>query len=71
VFNTFSTRGYDMHSLAGLAAVNQEITRQAAMIAYVDDFVLMLIATIVVAPLILLIRPPKQTGGEQVHVAME
>jgi DHA2 family multidrug resistance protein len=70
-FNTFSTRGYDMHSLAGLAAVNQEITRQAAMIAYVDDFVLMLIATIVVAPLILLIRPQKKTGGEQVHVAME
>jgi MFS transporter, DHA2 family, multidrug resistance protein len=66
-----STRGIDMQVLAGLAVVNQKITRQAAMIAYVDDFVLMLVATIVVAPLILLIRPPKKSGGEQVHVAME
>jgi len=63
--------GYDASSLAGLAALNQEITRQAAMIGYVDDFVLMLAATLLVMPLILLIRPPSQKGGEAVHVAMD
>ncbi len=63
--------GFDASSLPGLAAINQEITRQAAMIAYVDDFVLMLIATLLVMPLILLIRPPRKQGGEAVHVAMD
>ena len=36
---------------AGLALLNGEVTRQAAMIAYVDDFVLMLGLTLAVMPL--------------------
>ena len=39
------------------ALLNNEITRQASMIAYVDDFWLMLILTLCVLPLLLLIRP--------------
>lgn len=51
---------FDLMSLKGLAALNGEITRQAAMIAYVDDFRLMLIITLAAAPLLLLLRPVKR-----------
>jgi MFS transporter, DHA2 family, multidrug resistance protein len=40
----------------GIAALNQEVTRQAAMIAYNDDFALMLIVILVCLPLLFLVR---------------
>ena len=43
--------------------INDEITRQATMIAYVDDYWLMLLLTAGVIPLLLLIRPPKASSG--------
>ena len=42
-----------------MAALNGEINRQAAMIAYINDFHVMMWATIAVIPLILLLRRPK------------
>jgi len=36
--------------------LNQEVTRQAAIIAYIDDFKLMLVLAIIVTPLLLLTR---------------
>jgi DHA2 family multidrug resistance protein len=44
---------------AGAAALNGEITRQSAMVAYIDDFRLLLIITIVVTPLLLLMKAPR------------
>ena len=45
----------------GVAALNAEITRQAAMVAYIDDFKLMMIVLLCALPLVLLIRvAPKQ-----------
>jgi DHA2 family multidrug resistance protein len=44
---------------AGAAALDAEITRQATIIAYSDDFKLMLVTTLFVMPLILLLRPSK------------
>lgn len=38
--------------------LNHEVTRQAQIISYVDDFKLMLILAVVVLPLLLLTRPP-------------
>ncbi|WP_229414560.1 DHA2 family efflux MFS transporter permease subunit [Zemynaea arenosa] len=56
----------------GWAALNGEITRQAAMIAYVDDFYLMMICTALVLPLLILIRPPRRNAPVAVdHAAME
>ncbi|MSO55114.1 MAG: DHA2 family efflux MFS transporter permease subunit [Rhodospirillales bacterium] len=49
---------WDPATLAGLHALNDEITRQAAAIAYVNDFVLMMWMTILAIPLIALLRPP-------------
>ena len=43
-------------NLHGAAMLNQEITRQASTIAYVDDFKLMLILAVCSMPLVLLIR---------------
>ena len=43
----------------GIAALNVEATRQAAMVAYIDDFKLMMIIIIVSLPLLLLLRRPR------------
>jgi len=43
---------------AGLAALNAEITRQASIIAYADDFKFMLLITLPTAFLLLLMRRP-------------
>jgi DHA2 family multidrug resistance protein len=54
------------------AALNNEITRQASMIAYVDDFWLMFILTLCVIPLLLLIKPAARNAPVAVdHAAME
>jgi MFS transporter, DHA2 family, multidrug resistance protein len=52
-------RVWDLHSTAGLTALNGEITRQAAMIAYVNDFKLMMIVSLLTMPLIALLRSPR------------
>jgi MFS transporter, DHA2 family, multidrug resistance protein len=52
----------------GAATLNEEITRQASIIAYVDDFKLMLILSIMALPLILLIRPSAPTQSEVTEI---
>lgn len=62
----------DLNQPAGLAMLNAEVSRQAAMIAYVDDFKLMLVLTLCVIPLLWLIKPPRrQAAAPDAHVAME
>ena len=46
---------WNLHTRTGLAAMDAEINRQAAMVAYIDDFKLFLIAMIAAAPLLLLL----------------
>ena len=48
---------------AGLAALNIEVTRQAAMIGYLGDFHLMMWMTILSMPLLLLMRKPRSAAG--------
>jgi DHA2 family multidrug resistance protein len=63
---------YNFATSGGWEALNMEITRQASMIAYVDDFWLMLLMTLAVIPLLLLIRPPRKNAPVTVdHAAME
>jgi DHA2 family multidrug resistance protein len=54
---------WSLATQAGAAMVNNEITRQATMIAYVDDYWLMLLLCAAVIPLLILIRPPKPSAG--------
>ena len=56
---------------SAIAGFNAQITRQASMLSYIDDFRLMLGITVLCAPLILLMRTPKANGGETVHVAAD
>ena len=49
--------------------LDQEVTRQAHIIAYIDDFKLMLVLAIAVLPLVLLTRPPAQAGKPAATVA--
>jgi DHA2 family multidrug resistance protein len=51
---------YSLTSPPGIAALNHEVTRQAAMIAYIDDFALMLIVILAMLPLLLLVRVGKR-----------
>ena len=44
---------------SGIAALNAEATRQAAMVAYIDNFKLMMVIVVVGLPLILLLRRPR------------
>jgi MFS transporter, DHA2 family, multidrug resistance protein len=51
-----ASRFWDIGSLHGIALLDQEITRQARIIAYIDDFKLMLVLAVVVLPLLLFVR---------------
>jgi DHA2 family multidrug resistance protein len=50
---------------AGLQLINLEINRQAAMIAYLDDFKLMMFLLILMSPLIFMLKPGKPAPGQQ------
>jgi DHA2 family multidrug resistance protein len=50
---------WDWTTSAGAAALNGEVTRQALMIAYLNDFRLMMYLTLLALPLLLLLRPPR------------
>jgi DHA2 family multidrug resistance protein len=60
-------------SAEALNLLNVEVTRQASMIAYVDDFWLMTLMTLAVLPLLLLVRPAQKTAAPAPvdHAAME
>jgi MFS transporter, DHA2 family, multidrug resistance protein len=49
---------YSLDTGVGLAALNHEVTRQAQMVAYLDDFKLMMLVLLLAAPLLLLLRKP-------------
>ncbi len=54
----FLAAPFNLTTPSGIAALNHEVTRQAAMIAYLDDFTLMLIVILASLPLLLLVRGP-------------
>jgi MFS transporter, DHA2 family, multidrug resistance protein len=56
-------------SLPGLLGLNGLISNQAAMIAYIDDFWLMMILTIATIPLLFLIKKVRPAGGS--HAVLE
>jgi DHA2 family multidrug resistance protein len=65
---------YSLSVPTGIAALNAEATRQAAMVAYIDDFKLMMLIVILSAPLLFLLRkPPARIAGAAAasHAAAE
>jgi hypothetical protein len=53
------------------AALNAEATRQAAMVAYLDDFKLMMIIVVLAAPLLLFLRKPQPARAPAAAAAAE
>jgi MFS transporter, DHA2 family, multidrug resistance protein len=51
---------FNLTSPSGIAALNAEVTRQAAMVAYIDDFLLMTIIVLACLPLLLLVQVPSR-----------
>jgi len=55
----------------GKAALNAEVTRQASIIAYANDFKLMLFVSIASALLLLLLRRPPSSTGSLEQLALD
>ncbi len=62
---------YSLTIPSGVAALNAEATRQAAMVAYIDDFLLMMILVVIALPLILLLRRPRTPHGGAAVAALD
>jgi MFS transporter, DHA2 family, multidrug resistance protein len=56
---------------AGAMALNNEITRQAAMIGYINDFKLMMLLTLASLPLIFLLSSPRAAARSSEAVALD
>jgi len=57
---------FSLTTPSGIAALNAEVTRQAAMVGYINDFKLMMIIALAALPLLLLLR---ETGRARVAPA--
>ena len=51
---------FSLSTPSGMAALNAEVTRQAAMVAYVDDFKLIMWIALAATPLLLLLREARR-----------
>ena len=61
---------WNLGTAAGRMALNAEITRQATIIAYADDFKLMMIVALAAMPLVFLLRKARQAAAPA-HVVAE
>jgi MFS transporter, DHA2 family, multidrug resistance protein len=52
---------FSLDSVQGLSMINAEVTRQAATLAYLQDFRQMMLLTLFATPLVLLLRAPEKT----------
>jgi MFS transporter, DHA2 family, multidrug resistance protein len=60
---------WSLTSRTGMAALDAAATRQAAMVAYLDDYKLMMLIVLAASPLLLLLRrPPARQAGAGVAV---
>ncbi|WP_375738669.1 DHA2 family efflux MFS transporter permease subunit [Pseudomonas boanensis] len=63
---------YDLSTPAGLVAINAEVTRQASILAYLQDFRLMMFITLASLPLVLLLKPiQKGNDKAELHAVMD
>jgi DHA2 family multidrug resistance protein len=69
-FLTGTIEQFGMPNEVPMAMLDAEINRQALMIAYLDDFWLMMWVTVLVCPLVLLMRPVRR-AAETPNLAME
>jgi DHA2 family multidrug resistance protein len=56
----FLAAPFSLTNPTGIAALNAEVTRQAAMVAYIDVYTFMMMIVVVTIPLLLLVRVPRR-----------
>ncbi len=61
---------WNLHTTPGLAALDATINQQASIIAYINDFKLMMVICLVVIPLLFLMRPPRRVVADPGHAAV-
>jgi DHA2 family multidrug resistance protein len=59
----FLPQAWSLETARGLAALNAEVTRQAATIAYLNDFQFMMWVTLAAVPLLIFLRRPARSAG--------
>ncbi|WP_210358501.1 MULTISPECIES: DHA2 family efflux MFS transporter permease subunit [Sphingomonas] len=69
--NPMLPSSFDFDAPTAVAALNAQITRQAAMVSYVDAFWLLFLLTLGVIPLLLLMRRPRAGGGDGPTIHMD
>ena len=69
--NPAVSRIWDIHSIAGLSAINGEVTRQASMIAYLHCFMLMAVICAAMIPLLLIMKPIQAAKGAAAHAVAD
>jgi MFS transporter, DHA2 family, multidrug resistance protein len=62
---------WNLATTVGKAALNAEVTKQASVVAYANDFKLMMLVALVALPLVLLLKKPKGQGGGGHAAVME
>ena len=62
---------WDPATPAGAMALNDEITRQASMIGYINDFKLMMLVTLISLPLVFLLSSPRRAAKSSEAVVMD
>jgi len=60
---------YSLSTPEGIAALNGEVTRQAAMVSYIDDFRLMMLIALGTLPLLLMLRTTRKPAPGPVSTA--
>ncbi|MNV77109.1 hypothetical protein D3C71_1705050 [compost metagenome] len=73
-FNTGLQQGMGAAALMtpkGLAMLNGEVTRQASLLAYLQDFRLMMWVSLCAVPLVVLLRAPGRSGSREEMAILE
>jgi DHA2 family multidrug resistance protein len=63
-------QAWSLETARGLALLNGEVTRQAAVIAYLNDFQFMMWVTLAAVPLLIFLRRPTRSAGAPPAVAV-
>jgi MFS transporter, DHA2 family, multidrug resistance protein len=59
----FLSAPYSLSAPSGIAALNAEVTRQAAMVSYIGVYTFMMMIVLATIPLLLLVRSPSRAGA--------
>jgi DHA2 family multidrug resistance protein len=60
---TAARPGLDFSAAGALGQLNAEVTRQAAMVSYIDAFYALFLMSLAMVPLVLLMKPPAKTAN--------